>query len=316
MTSSLPGLLGNLMFDYAALIGLADFYGFRPLLTLNNSFMREEGGARRVDDLSRRRIEAFARWFRLDIEDEVANSMPWRDYKKQKGWGRYDESLCMISNQTHVRVETSFSFKYFEGLGRGKLRGEVFVFPSTVREKGEAFLLDLRRKHQQIVGIHVRRGDKTWEFHMFDSWSHDAGYISRAVQTLRRVLRGAVAFLVVTDDPHWAQGAFRGFENVHFSPFHTSPACKVELVKQSAMYCEITISGSSTFSWWAAYLASDQTLTVAPRAPVNPDGPFGPCEQGGKEENRNVCASTNTSYISRVNYHVQCKEYSSHVALK
>eukprot|EP00960_Hanusia_phi_P027130 746656-Hanusia_phi.AAC.6 len=182
ITSSMPGLLGNLMFDYACLIGLADFYGFTPLLTLNNSFMQEEGGeGKGADALSRRRIEAFATWFNLDIQDERANKVPWKNYRRQKGWGRYDESLHAISDHKYIRVEAPFSYKYFDQVGRERFRDRIFVFPMRVREKAEDILRSLRVVSQKIIGIHVRRGDKTWEFHMFNSWTHDVGDVSPCI---------------------------------------------------------------------------------------------------------------------------------------
>lgn len=115
-------------------------------------------------------------------------------------------------------------------------------------------------------------------------------------------------FIITTDDPDWAQAVFGQHPRVVISPHRTPQQCKMEIGCQAPIFdmCllartdAVVVSGSSTYSWWAGYLASDQAVVIAPRLPVNPSGPFGPCESELQLENPGPGLP-----------HARCKEYHS-----
>ena len=269
VTATLPGLLGNLMFAVAALVGVAATLERAPHLSIGASCVLSGPG----DDLSRRRVQAFAAAFGLQLcELEGATNATWREARAELGWGRFDEQLVLAGRSGGaLRVHASFSPRYFQHLGRAYFR-RLFDFPARAREQAHGFLEDARAaevsrlghapQHLYVVGVHMRRGDKNWEFDMFNEWSHGAGYIQRAMNVAQRLYNGHVLYVVTTDDHAWAAATMAAVPNMALSPFVTSPGCKMDihctepLVDMALLsLCDIVVvSGSSTYSWWAAYL--------------------------------------------------------------
>jgi hypothetical protein len=301
-TVTLPGLLGNMMFAIAALEGIADSAQRIPHLAISSS-CTSYGCGRRAEEAetSERRVKSFAAAFGFHLCELNATNISWHDYKGQwLGWGRFDESM-VTSGKDDVKLlrgRASFSPRYFQHLGRHHFR-RLFRFPSHVAEKARSFLEEARERYsyknphvsgrQYVVGIHARRGDKNGEFHMFNAWSHDTGYIQRAKDLTHRLFKGNILFVVATDDHFWVQATMGSLPELVISPFVTSAACKMEINCHEPLIdmallslCDaVVVSGSSTFSWWSAYLSADTSVAIAPRLPINPEGYFGPCITNG-----------------------------------
>lgn len=312
LTVTLPGLLANLMFAVAALEGLSDSLQREPHLSIDASCLL--GGDIKANDLSRRRVQAFAAAFGIHLCEGTFENVSWYDTSHALGWGRYDAQLLMLNKQMEVagsqrapgyssdlgRIAASFSPQYFDHLGRDYFR-KLFAFPRHVMEKARDFVDGALAEYSdssrllrcRLVGIHVRRGDKNWEFHMFNEWSHGASYIQRAIDVSGKLFGGEaqapLLYVVTTDDPTWVRAAMGSMSNLVISPFTTSAECKMDinchepLVDMAILsLCDvIVVSGSSTYSWWAAYLSADSSVVIAPRLPVNPRGEFGPCVTTG-----------------------------------
>ena len=328
LTVSLPGLLGNLMFAVAALEGIADKLHRPAHLSVVDSLHKtgpEAGGDTAADELSARRLHSFAAAFGLQFCEAHGLNSSWHDLNFGRGWGRYDEGIDAAGIRrvsdadgdavpSAVRVTPSFARHFFEHLPREKLR-RLFRFPPPVASKAQAFLQASREEYARkaglaaeqlrLVGVHVRRGDKNWEYHLFNEWSHGAPYISRAMQVVHRLFHSPatqgrhVLFVVTSDDHQWVRDSFR-LPNMVLSPFVTTPECKMAITCDDPLVdmailsmCDaVVVSGSSTYSWWAAYLSADTSVTIAPRLPVNPQGPFGPCASTGREGVTDAAAHT------------------------
>jgi len=305
LTITLPGLLANLMFAVAALEGLADSLQRVPHLSIDASCLL--AGDAKADDLSVRRVSAFAAAFGIHLCEGAFGNASWHDSHQTVGWGRFDGGLlsrvqlmnphgAAKSSPDLARVSATFSPRYFEHLGRDRFR-QLFAFPMHVAEKARAFVDQARAEYHEknpghsvrlrVVGVHARRGDKNWEFHMFNEWSHGAAYIQRAIDVFGRLfgLEGHLLYVVTSDDPDWVRATMGSMPNVVISPFLTSPECKMDINCHEPLIdmailssCDaIVVSGSSTYSWWAGYLSSEAAVVIAPRLPVNPRGEFGPC---------------------------------------
>jgi len=124
---------------------------------------------------------------------------------------------------------------------------------------------------------------------MFNEWSHGADYIQRALDVTHSLFKGNILFVVATDDHQWVQATMGSLANLVISPFVTSASCKMDINCHEPLIdmallslCDaVVVSGSSTFSWWSAYLSSDTSVAIAPRLPVHPGGQFGPCITNG-----------------------------------
>ena len=311
LTVTLPGLLANLMFGVAALEGMSDSLQRVPHLSIDASCLLN--GDAKADELSVRRVQAFAAAFGINLCEDMWQNASWHDAKQALGWGRYDEQLLLLNQHTEearskrdpadssadlARVAASFSPRYFNHLGRDYFR-RLFTFPARVMEKARNFITEARAGYSEqdasrglrlrLVGIHVRRGDKNWEFHMFNEWSHGASYIQRALDVSAKIYGGEgqapLLYVVTTDDPRWVRATMGSIPNLVISPFATSPECKMDITCHEPLIdmailslCDtVVVSGSSTYSWWAGYLSAESSVVIAPRLPVNPLGEFGPC---------------------------------------
>ncbi len=162
-----------------------------------------------MTDLESKRVSSFAKAFGLSI---VENGSVWQagqtvsEVASRFGWGRYDVDL-QNRVERGSRIEISFSHKYFKNIGAGNLR-KIFRFSDNVLQIASSFLsgvqsecqvriipyqdgLSFKRSLSQgksVAGVHLRRGDKMWEFDRFSEWSHGIGYVSRAL-TILEVIR-------------------------------------------------------------------------------------------------------------------------------
>jgi hypothetical protein len=280
VTVPLHGLLANLMFAVASLEGIASTLQRAPLLSISASCLCSGPGP--DQDLSRRRVQAFAASFGLQLCEEGAENATWHEARAGLGWGRFDAQLLAEGAREApraLRVLASFSPRYFHHLGRAYFR-RLFEFPAHARAQAHSFLEDARAaevarlghdpRRLLVVGMHVRRGDKNWEFDMFNEWSHDAGYMQRAMRVVQRLYNDrSILYVVTTDDHAWVSATMAAVPNMALSPFVTSPGCKMDihctepLVDMALLsLCDIVVvSGSSTYSWWAAYLRYASNIT-------------------------------------------------------
>jgi hypothetical protein len=157
-----------------------------------------------ADELEEKRMRSFAATFGITIAKDNSSGFSHCVKKESAllGWGRYDETLMLrVSNATEIT--TSFSYKYFDHLDHHRIRA-LFRFPGPVLDAATVFVDSIRKhrrvitcnldwvdKHQsfrqggeRVIGVHLRRGDKVWEFDRFNEWSHGVGYVARALATL------------------------------------------------------------------------------------------------------------------------------------
>lgn len=112
-----------------------------------------------------------------------------------------------------------------------------------------------------ITAVHIRRGDyvNKQNFHPVC----DADYYMQAVDVVKD---GKLLF--ISDDIEWVKSSFQG-SRVLYSPFS-------EEILDFALItlCKNVIIANSTFSWWGAYLNSNQNKKIiAPKKWFGPSGP-------------------------------------------
>eukprot|EP00961_Rhodomonas_salina_P263028 3554525-Rhodomonas_salina.1 len=166
ITTLLPGLLGNLMFDYAVLLGIADSHHLEAHLSLQSSVHPLS-----TEESAIRRARGFAAVFGITLS-ENDGGIEWHGANATLGWGRFDPKLLQFAAEVrNPRLNPSFSFKYFEHLDKSMLRN-VFRFPTYAEDAAASFLQEVRSKFEHksritIAGIHVRRGSISLSCHVF-----------------------------------------------------------------------------------------------------------------------------------------------------
>lgn len=113
----------------------------------------------------------------------------------------------------------------------------------------------------QSVSLHIRRTDKLIDQGFL---STDTGYISRAIQIIEAKIV-APCFFVFSDDIEWCKAVIPTLTG--------APVCFVEGTGNDDAYkdmllmslCDHNVIGTSTFSWWGAWLnKNDKKIVIAP----------------------------------------------------
>lgn len=234
LTSELSGGVGNQLFQIAATISIAKKFGYVPMFDSNTHFLPLQG----------RKIETYKNnLFRNIIfsKDLIIN----RDYI-QSGF-HFEEPTGILP---FTKLKGGFqSEKYFDI----DLVGKTFCCPENIE-------LYLTKKYGSVsnkTSLHVRRGDylKLYPHHIFVGEKY-------YTEAINKIENGE--FLVFSDDLEWCKSFFKGkqFDFIVDEDYN-------ELYLMSL--CKNNIIGNSTFSWWGAWLNSNENKVVI--APKNWFGP-------------------------------------------
>lgn len=248
----LMGGLGNQMFQYAYGLYLRQL-GFEVYFdsSLYNSYTIHEGFA--LKNLNIKESDELT-GFSLNIANKVA--FYFINYKIK--------SLKIVTHKnmynTHIR-ENSYhvgyfqSFKYFEGIE--SILKETFTIKS---EKSEYFLTNskLINSFENSISIHIRRGDYTLDRNIDYIGLCSLSYYYNALNFLKEGLNTYEVF-IFSDDLIWVKENFKG-TNFNYLSNPNSNSSYEDLKLMSL--CKNNIISNSTFSWWAAWLNSDENKKI------------------------------------------------------
>lgn len=227
------GRLGNQMFEFASLLGIADVNDRAPFVssscTVTHYFVnvsvsdRPVSGWRIVEEIN------YAR------KDSLFDSLPSGNIKL-KGFFQ--------------------SWKYFAGVA-DKVR-QSFTFVPDVQQAVRTFYASYTNKLTDDavkIGVHVRRSD------MLHKVTTRQGYVPAPLSYLVKAFRHMRArfgersiFFVVTDDPDWC------LENLAGNGVKVvDPAPSVVHLGFLAL-CDHVIMTVGTFGWWGAYLSGGHVV--------------------------------------------------------
>lgn len=106
------------------------------------------------------------------------------------------------------------------------------------------------------AGLHVRRSDYLHHAGTDTSWFE--GYYARALAALRA--GGAKRVAIYSDDPNWCQQSFGGDGDLVIMPIDARHGGLLDLWRLSN-HPQIALC-NSTFSWWAARLATERNARI------------------------------------------------------
>jgi hypothetical protein len=212
--------LGNELFQYAALLGVAGRLGYD--VRLPPSAQHHLGSLIELDTPTYTTAELRRLRYRF------AQCYPYNGY---------EPALERIPDWCDI-------FGYFESPRHFPEDIELrrrYRIRADVMSKMEA-IWDRLPHDRPIVGFHVRRGDNATATH----WVHlgENGYYDRATECFSDL---DVVFLLVSDDPEWCRANFR-LPNALVADAAPAPVHLALLAR-----CDHLILTNSTFSWWAAW---------------------------------------------------------------
>ncbi|KAI0222672.1 Galactoside 2-alpha-L-fucosyltransferase 1, partial [Lamellibrachia satsuma] len=236
------GRLGNCMFQYASLYGIARINNRSPVINtrLYNGLW---------DVFSNLTIPRKAR----------SNGT----FMREKRYGTYDPGFENLPDSDVLLRGYLQSWKYFQRYA-SEIR-QQFAFKDSVLAEARDYLVSTSRRYKvspaagsiTLVGVHIRRGDRTTA--RLSRYYRVAGksYIVKAMNDFRRNYT-RVHFVVCSDDIPWCKEHLGRQKNVSFSEG------KTHIIDFAILsLCNHTLTTVGTFGWWAAWLAGGTTTYYA-----------------------------------------------------
>jgi hypothetical protein len=260
------GRLGNQLFQYAALKGLALKTGYEVKIP-NPETMSWHGQICLLDK------------FNIDcdyLNQDDANGLQY--LYGEPNWKTYDENFFNIPDNSTIEGFFQSTF-YFEHCSE-QIKKELTPKQEYL-DKATKFIDYLKGQHNcEIVSVHVRRGDnmtngQTGLIQAFEPGGMYEAYFNEA----KKVFEGKnVKFLVFTGgqrfnednkiDVDWCRSFFKGDEflfsegNQQIDDFSLIMSCDHNI-----------LSHASSFGWWASYVnPNPNKIVVAPKY-YHPDEP-------------------------------------------
>lgn len=215
------GRLGNQMFQYATLVGVAR--------KLNLDIVLDETLPDTLDMVKNFNLKNLHWYNKADINVKHL-------YKEIKF--NFD-SRIFNKVEDNTDLEGYFqSWKYFDHV-ETEIRDQ-FKFKKEIVDTAKKFITNLNVKGDLIV-MHVRRGDYVNLPDFYPLCSVD--YYNNAIKEFGK----DNTFLFCSDDIEWCKSNFKG-DNIFFSTNDTfTDLCIMTLADK-------LVISNSTFSWWGAYL--------------------------------------------------------------
>jgi len=232
------GRLGNQMFQYTALRGLAQRHGYEYCLPPRAVVATRDINCVNSD------ITMFECFKIPDAPRHVSN-FP----KLMEATHCLDQNIwenCPDNVSLYGYFQTEKYFKHIE-----KQIREAFTFADEIREPTEeAFKANFGE--EEVIAVHVRRGDYLLHPH---HEKQTPEYYGKGLN----LLPSDIPVMIFSDGIDWCkeQEVFQGDRFIFAEGNNTG----VDLCLQSL--CSYHIIGNSTFSWWGSWLAKSKK-TIAP----------------------------------------------------
>lgn len=249
-----PGQLGNQMFKYAAVRGIAnalhkDFLIPPAYKLLNNKKVFKILNRLNLVDERNHVNHSLFKYFNMSSVNKA-------NIGYSQNLNTLKEKSFELDKQFVNSQEESFdiygffqSYKYFEHISNEIL--EDFTFKNKIANK----TYEIYNNLENPCSIHVRRGD------YITNPNHsvlDVGYYFKSIEKIGKDKQ----FLVFSDDVEWCRSfkAFRG-ENFIYSEDFTKGREHYDLSLMTL--CKDHIISNSTYSWWGAWLSKSNNV-IAP----------------------------------------------------
>lgn len=135
---------------------------------------------------------------------------------------------------------------------------QAFRFQPIIGSKNQTLLSEINRKPS--CSVHIRRGDYV-NHPELDGICGEA-YYEKALKELDSRYPECSLF-VFSDDIHYCRKLLAGRPDIHYCDWNTGSDSWIDMALMAQ--CEHHIIANSSFSWWGAWLATPNGLTIAPK---------------------------------------------------
>lgn len=246
------GRLGNQLFQYATLMGVANKTGYEFGIPIKRNLQINPKGC--YDKHTNKWIPYkfdLADCFNLSVNDssDINNSVTYKETMHE-----FNNDIFNIEDGTNLEgyFQTEKYFKHIEL----NVRNE-FTFKDEIIND----CLSIKKNYTNIVSIHFRRGDYLGDVDRFPPLELE--YYQTAINLFDDK---EYTFFIFSDDIEWCKGVFGNDEKIVYIEGYNQ---FVDMCLMSM--CNHNIIANSTFSWWGAWLNSNPNKKV-----VGPSKWFGP----------------------------------------
>ncbi len=267
------GGLGNQLFQYALALSLKKKKNTKVILDI--TFYKESfipnGATKRSFILDNFNIK--------DIEYTIDRNLVLKNSFSQKIKRLYERKLLPYYKNTYVVEKKSGfdsfifevkktayldgywqSYKYFENIEK-ELRSDLML--TTKLSSDSAVLLSAIKKQQNSISLHIRRGDYVTKYNnLYYQISLD--YYTNSINFIKsKLANDSIKIYVFSDDIDWCKQNIKINDSHYFVPNNQKEDFE-DLILMSN--CSHNIIANSTYSWWAAWLNSNQKkIVVCPK---------------------------------------------------
>ena len=229
------GRLGNQMFQYASLKGIAANRGLEVTIPPRRFFGEAD------DNVANSDVTIYESFKIGGFNTGLANQR-----KVSESTFGFDEELFNTCEDNVDLIGYFQNEKYFEGI-EDKIRKE-FTFKSETLDPCREFV----SQFDELISLHIRRGDYTVNV------NHPIQSMEYYAEALKLLPNADV--IVFSDDPEWCH------EQELFSDdrFIVAEGNSSDADMCLMSLCHHHIIANSSFSWWGSYLAKSQK-TIAPK---------------------------------------------------
>lgn len=230
MTISGNGRIGNQMFEFAALLGIADMNGYTPYVTPQHALNK-------IFDIPQTRD------IRMKNSKEIG----------EVNAGCYDSNLEGLSHQFNWTLRGYYqSWRYFDRVKETVKKS--FKFKQHLIQSANKYISEINPGKRPSVGVHIRRRDMNSAYHLARGYSvATAGFIKKAIEYFKKNVVDPV-FIVVSDDRDWAERYIIDKDVIHTRS--GSPSADLALLAN----CNHSIVSTGTYGWWGAWLAGGRVV--------------------------------------------------------
>ncbi|KAK0068826.1 galactoside 2-alpha-L-fucosyltransferase 1 [Biomphalaria pfeifferi] len=228
------GQLGNAMFQYASIMGVAFMNNRLPLALKSTQLLK----VFKISHVMRKNF-IFQSCHRV-YESAYAKYHPEFEHLPER-------DICLNGFFQ--------SYKYFHKYAKQIKREFEFLDDIEDQARDMLNILKISLVDRKLIGVHVRRGDKLNKKH------RDQGecvapetYFQKAFRWMREH-HGNVTFLVATDDVKWCKYVFSKENDVIVLPPAYGPVhmCLLSM-------CHHVIMSVGTFGWWIGWLSGGDVI--------------------------------------------------------
>ncbi|XP_041348109.1 galactoside alpha-(1,2)-fucosyltransferase 2-like [Gigantopelta aegis] len=229
------GRMGNHMFEYGTLVGVAKQNNMTPIIPPDLDLLQH------FKLPARRGNKDMLRMYYTYYEEKPAAY--FKAVSKLKPFDAFLEGYYQ-------------SWKYFSNV-RDELIKDHFVFHDSIQKAAAQFISGIRRERKKanaaLVGLHVRRGDFVRQ--KLKGYSvAPVPYFYKAMDYFRRKYKD-VLFIIASNDVFWAEDNLDQGPDIVYSHIEDGAVDFAVLCS-----CQHMVISAGSYSWWAAYMVPGEVI--------------------------------------------------------